>query len=152
MPTRRPPSTTASPGSDARERVACHARAGPRFGQSASGPMSRAATSGLKTHMNARTRHHAPTPARRRGDTHDGHGVRRPSLDAVIVGGGPAGLSAALVLGRARQRVLVVDTGRPANAASQGIGGLLAQTVAPSDLRQAGREQLAAFANVEVRD
>ena len=74
-------------------------------------------------------------------------------LDAVIVGGGPAGLSTALVLGRARQRVLVLDTGRPANAASNGIGGLLAQTrVAPSDLRQAGREQLAGFPNVEVRD
>jgi thioredoxin reductase len=111
-----------------------------------------AAQSGPKPQMNARTRHHAPSAARRRGDTHDGHGARRPSLDAVIVGGGPAGLSAALVLGRARQRVLVVDTGRPANAASQGIGGLLAQTVAPSDLRQAGRDQLAAFANVEVRD
>jgi len=83
---------------------------------------------------------------------HDGHRLRTPVLDAVIVGGGPAGLSAALVLGRARQRVLVVDTGRPANAASNGIGGLLAQTIAPADLRQAGREQLAAFPNVDVRD
>ena len=45
--------------------------------------------------------------------------------DAVIVGGGPAGLSAALVLGRARRRVLVIDDGRPANAVSQGVGGLL---------------------------
>jgi thioredoxin reductase len=74
-------------------------------------------------------------------------------VDAVIVGGGPAGLSAALVLGRARRSVLVLDTGRPANAASNGIGGLLAQTgVVPADLRRAGREQLAGFPNVEVRD
>jgi thioredoxin reductase len=74
-------------------------------------------------------------------------------VDAVIVGGGPAGLSAALVLGRARRRALVLDTGRPANVASNGIGGLLAQHgVAPSELRSAGRRQLAPFANVEVRD
>jgi thioredoxin reductase len=75
-------------------------------------------------------------------------------FDAVIVGGGPAGLSAALVLGRARKRVLVLDTGRPANAASAGsIGGLLGQpAVAPFQLRAAGREQLAEHPNVEFRD
>ena len=79
--------------------------------------------------------------------------MRTPVLDAVIVGGGPAGLSAALVLGRARKRVLVLDTGRPANLASQAVGGLLAQSgVAPTELRQAGREQLADHPNVEVRD
>ena len=50
---------------------------------------------------------------------------RSAPYDAVIVGGGPAGLSAALVLGRARKRVLVVDSDRPANAVSQGVGGLL---------------------------
>jgi len=71
----------------------------------------------------------------------------------VIVGGGPAGLSSALVLGRARRRVLVLDTGRPANRFSNGIGGLLAQNhVKPAELRAAGREQLTGFPNVEVRD
>src|SRR3954466_5571712 len=81
---------------------------------------------------------------------------RRPAAtagDVVIVGGGPAGLSAALVLGRARRRVLVLDTGRPANSVSNGIGGLLAQGArAPSYLRRAVREQLADHPNVEVRD
>jgi thioredoxin reductase len=76
----------------------------------------------------------------------------RPVLDAVIVGGGPAGLSAALVLGRARKRVLVLDTGRPANAVSNGVGGLLGQVgVPPAELRRAGREQLAEFPTIEVR-
>jgi thioredoxin reductase len=70
-----------------------------------------------------------------------------------VVGGGPAGLSAALVLGRARRRVLVLDTGRPANMKSGAIGGLLGQSgVAPFDLRCAGREQLADLPTVEVRD
>ncbi|MBA3263217.1 MAG: FAD-dependent oxidoreductase [Thermoleophilaceae bacterium] len=102
--------------------------------------------------MSTCTSQNPPAVERRRGDTHS-RPTRVPVVDAVIVGGGPAGLSAALVLGRARQRVLVLDTGRPANAASNGIGGLLAQTgVAPSDLRRAGREQLAGFPNVEVRD
>jgi len=76
-----------------------------------------------------------------------------PVLDAVIVGGGPAGLSAALVLGRARRRVLVLDTGRPANAVSNLVGGLLGQGgVAPAELRRAGREQLADHRTVDVRD
>ena len=78
---------------------------------------------------------------------------RVPQLDAVVVGGGPAGLSAALVLGRARRRVLVLDTGRPANVKSSAIGGLLGQSgVAPVELRRAGREQLVDLPTVEVRD
>lgn len=92
-----------------------------------------------------------------------GHGERRRlphrrsrsplPLDTVVVGGGPAGLSAALVLGRARRRVLVLDTGRPANLASRGIGGLLGQDgVAPVGLRRAGREQLGELPTVEVRE
>ena len=72
--------------------------------------------------------------------------------DAVIVGGGPAGLSAALVLGRARKRVLVLDDDRPANAVSQGVGGLLGQDrVKPADLRDGGQRQLREHPNVELR-
>jgi len=77
---------------------------------------------------------------------------RSAPYDAVIVGGGPAGLSAALVLGRARKRVLVVDDDRPANAVSQGVGGLLGHDrVKPADLRDNGRRQLEEHANVEFR-
>ena len=77
---------------------------------------------------------------------------RNAAYDAVIVGGGPAGLSAALVLGRARKRVLVVDNDRPANAVSQGVGGLLGHDrVKPADLRDSGQRQLEEHANVELR-
>ena len=76
----------------------------------------------------------------------------RAPYDAVIVGAGPAGLSAALVLGRARKRVVVLDDDRPANAVSQGVGGLLGHDrVKPADLRGRGREQLREFANVQLR-
>jgi thioredoxin reductase len=77
---------------------------------------------------------------------------RRATYDAVIVGGGPAGLSAALVLGRAYKRVLVVDDDRPANAVSQGVGGLLGHDrVKPADLRKSARRQLEEHTGVEIR-
>jgi thioredoxin reductase len=77
---------------------------------------------------------------------------RRTAFDAVIVGGGPAGLSTALVLGRANRRVVVFDDDRPANAVSQGVGGLLGHDrVTPADLRDSGRRQLEQHAGVEVR-
>src|SRR4051812_16709885 len=77
---------------------------------------------------------------------------RHTPYDAVIVGGGPAGLSAALVLGRANRSVLVVDNDRPANAVSQGVGGLLGhERVKPADLRDSGRRQLEEHPNVDVR-
>jgi thioredoxin reductase len=41
--------------------------------------------------------------------------------DVCIVGAGPAGLNAALILGRCRRRVIVFDSGRPRNAVSRGL-------------------------------
>jgi thioredoxin reductase len=102
--------------------------------------------------MTTRTDTHPLTAHRLRCEGRHHRSTPLPVLDAVVVGGGPAGLSAALVLGRARRRVLVLDTGRPANVHSTAIGGLLGHAgSAPGDLRRAGREQLAEHPTVDVR-
>lgn len=73
-------------------------------------------------------------------------------IDALVVGGAAAGLSAALVLGRARVRTLVVDAGEPSNRTAPAIGGLLGQDgTSPGELYAAGRAQLAPLAAVELR-
>jgi thioredoxin reductase len=72
--------------------------------------------------------------------------------DCIVVGAGAAGLSAALVLGRARRRTLVVDEGKQSNLPAPGIGGLLGHDRRPpAQLYQAGRAELAAYDGVEVR-
>lgn len=72
--------------------------------------------------------------------------------DVLIVGGGPAGLSAALNLGRSLMRVLVVDADRPRNAATLNSHGFLTRDgVPPHELRRIARTELAAYPNVEVR-
>src|SRR5215207_7588716 len=72
--------------------------------------------------------------------------------DVVVVGGGPAGLSAALVLGRCRRRVLLCDTGTPRNAASAALHGYLTRDgVAPLDLLQLGRDELQRY-GIEMRE
>ena len=67
-------------------------------------------------------------------------------FDVVVVGGGAAGLSAALVLGRARRRVLVVDAGTPRNAPAAHMHGFLSRDgLPPLDLLTIGREEVAAY-------
>jgi thioredoxin reductase len=73
--------------------------------------------------------------------------------DAIIVGGGPAGLSAALLLGRSRRSTLICDGGEPRNAASPAAHSFLTQDgTPPLELRRVGREQLATYASVEFAD
>ena len=73
--------------------------------------------------------------------------------DIVIVGGGPAGLSAALALGRARKRVLLCDAGPRRNAAAERVHNFVTRDGTPPDeFRRLAREQLAHYPNVEVRD
>ncbi|HKO28338.1 MAG TPA: NAD(P)/FAD-dependent oxidoreductase [Solirubrobacteraceae bacterium] len=73
-------------------------------------------------------------------------------FDVVVVGGGPAGLSAALVLGRMRRRVLLLDTESPANAASDAMHGFLSRDgTPPAEVRRAAREQLRAYETIDYR-
>lgn len=66
--------------------------------------------------------------------------------DVLIVGGGPSGLSAALVLGRAKRSVVVIDEGRPRNAVTrQSHGFLTRDNIKPMELRQIARDQLQTY-------
>jgi thioredoxin reductase len=66
--------------------------------------------------------------------------------DVIIIGAGAAGLSAALVLSRARRRVLVVDSGAPRNAPAAHLQGYLSRDgMPPADLLATGRDEVAAY-------
>ena len=71
--------------------------------------------------------------------------------DCIVVGAGPAGLSAALTLGRARRRVLVLDSGAPRNRAARHMHGVLGHDgLDPAELRAKGRRELERY-GIEVR-
>jgi len=81
--------------------------------------------------------------------------LRTPAevLDVIVVGAGPAGLNAALVLGRCRRSVLVFDDAKPRNAVSHVMHGFLSRDgFEPSQLRAIGRQQLAAYPTVSIED
>ncbi|NJC72562.1 NAD(P)/FAD-dependent oxidoreductase [Planosporangium thailandense] len=85
----------------------------------------------------------------RDGYGRDGHGrdgYRRDSYDVVVVGGGAAGLSGALMLARARRSVVVIDAGAPRNAPAAGVHGLLARDgMRPTDLLERGRAEVRGY-------
>lgn len=73
-----------------------------------------------------------------------------PSLqttyDAIIIGGGPAGLTCAIFLARYRRRILIADNGQPRNAASRGIHGFIGHhSIAPGELLARGRDEARTF-------
>ncbi|GGO73989.1 hypothetical protein GCM10012276_20920 [Nocardioides deserti] len=73
--------------------------------------------------------------------------------DAVVVGGGPAGLQAALTLGRVHRSVLLLDSGSYRNATVDAMHNFLSHDgTPPADLRAAVHAELAAYDTVTVRD
>lgn len=79
--------------------------------------------------------------------------ARDDVLDVVVVGGGAAGLSAALTLARARRRVTVVDAGEPRNAPADGVHGLLAlDGLSPDTLLERGRDEVLGYGGQIVAD
>tara|TARA_R110002049_G_scaffold4601_5_gene32480 strand:+ start:669765 stop:670817 length:1053 start_codon:yes stop_codon:yes gene_type:complete len=72
--------------------------------------------------------------------------------DVIIVGGGPSGLSAALVLGRCCRKVLLCDAGKPRNRTSPAVHGFFSRDgIRPDELLEIGREQLQPY-DVEIQD
>ncbi|NUR43954.1 MAG: NAD(P)/FAD-dependent oxidoreductase [Streptomyces sp.] len=75
------------------------------------------------------------------------------AYEVIVIGGGAAGLSAALVLGRARRRTLVVDAGEPRNAPSAHMQGYLSRDgMSPAEFLAIGREEIARYGVELVRD
>lgn len=74
-------------------------------------------------------------------------------LDAIVIGGGPAGLQAALTLGRMHRDVLLLDSGNYRNATVEHMQNLITHDGRdPAELRRLARKNIAAYDTVEVRD
>lgn len=75
-----------------------------------------------------------------------------PHFDAVVIGGGPAGLQAALTAGRVRRSVLQLDSGDYRNATVTEMHNLIGRDgTAPADLRAAAREELSRYDTITSR-
>jgi thioredoxin reductase len=71
--------------------------------------------------------------------------------DVIVIGGGPAGLSAALMLGRCRRRVLMCDLGEPRNRQSTALHGYLTRDgISPTEFNELGRAELTRY-GIECR-
>ncbi|MGG2464915.1 NAD(P)/FAD-dependent oxidoreductase [Streptomyces sp. RGM 3693] len=88
----------------------------------------------------------AENPAHGASMHHAGNPARDTEWDVVVVGAGAAGLNAALVLARARRRVVVIDGGAPRNAPADRMHGFLSRDgMPPAALLEVGRAELATY-------
>src|SRR5689334_11075469 len=73
-------------------------------------------------------------------------------VDCAIIGGGPAGLNAALVLGRAKRGVLLFDDNQPRNAVTRESHGFLTRDgIAPEAFRELAHQELSRYPSVALR-
>jgi thioredoxin reductase len=71
-------------------------------------------------------------------------------FDCAIIGGGPAGLNAALVLGRARRNVILFDNNKPRNDVTQGSHGFITRDgIKPTESRQIAHKEISKYPSVE---
>jgi thioredoxin reductase len=72
--------------------------------------------------------------------------MSKTSFDAVVIGGGAAGLNGAMMLGRSRRTVVVIDAGQPRNAPAHAVHGLFAHDgTPPAELLARGRAEVARY-------
>jgi thioredoxin reductase len=73
-------------------------------------------------------------------------------LDSAIIGGGPAGLSAALVLGRARRNIILFDNNKPRNAVTHESHGFITRDgTNPGEFRQIAHDELSRYPSIEFK-
>lgn len=74
------------------------------------------------------------------------------NYDCAIIGGGPAGLNAALMLGRARRSVALIDNNRPRNAVTHSSHGFITRDgVTPAEFRRIAYEEVLSYPSVDHR-
>lgn len=73
-------------------------------------------------------------------------------VDCAIIGGGPAGMNAALVLGRARRKVILFDDNKPRNAVTEHSHGFITRDgISPAEFRAIGQQDISKYPSVEMR-
>ncbi|WP_077622610.1 NAD(P)/FAD-dependent oxidoreductase [Sediminibacillus massiliensis] len=74
-------------------------------------------------------------------------------LDCIIVGGGPAGLNASLVLGRARKNIILFDEDKPRNGVTHESHGFITRDgTTPSEFKRIGKQELAKYPTIAIKN
>ncbi|MGI2328302.1 NAD(P)/FAD-dependent oxidoreductase [Planococcus sp. YIM B11945] len=73
-------------------------------------------------------------------------------LDCAVIGGGPAGLNASLVLGRSRRKTMLFDDNKPRNAVTSEAHGFLTRDgIDPQELKRLGQEEIGQYPDVTIK-